>query len=155
PVIPGQALRRRERPHRRNPRRLLGSGDTAAPERESLALLPSGPDAVRTLPGRGTRSSTRRAQTLSRRTVPRTAFGPAWSGFRVQGTADSPPSAAEREQGTTPWLRSNHRDRGDALHGRRVSMGLLGEPRAPCARRALPRPDLVEARHDRAPRGAE
>lgn len=27
-------------------------------------------------------------------TVPRTAFGPAWSGFRVQGTATSPPSAA-------------------------------------------------------------
>src|SRR5262252_2568479 len=67
---------------------------TATPERESLALLPSGPDAVRTLPVRGTRSSTPRAPTLSRRTVPRTAFGPAWSGFRVQGTADSPPSAA-------------------------------------------------------------
>ena len=73
---------------------LLGSGGAAAPERESLALLPSGPDAVRTLPVRGTRSSTLRAQTQSRRTVPRTAFGPAWSGFRVQGTADSPPSAA-------------------------------------------------------------
>src|SRR5215470_18418077 len=29
---------------------------TATPERESLALLPSGPDAVRTLPVRGTRS---------------------------------------------------------------------------------------------------
>ena len=37
-------------------RRRLGSGGTAAPERESLALLPSGPDAVRTLPVRGTRS---------------------------------------------------------------------------------------------------
>ena len=82
-------------------RRLLGSGGAAAPERESLALLPSGPDAVRTLPVRGTRSSTPRAQTLSRRTVPRTAFGPAWSGFRVQGTADSPPSAAEQAEGTT------------------------------------------------------
>src|SRR4029434_9688091 len=80
---------------------LLGSGGAAAPERESLALLPSGPDAVRTLPVRGTRSSTPRAQTLSRRTVPRTAFGPAWSGFRVQGTADSPPSAAEPEERTS------------------------------------------------------
>src|SRR6185436_13849539 len=80
---------------------LLGSGGTAAPERESLALLPSGPDAVRTLSVRGTRSSTPRAQTLARRTVPRTAFGPAWSGFRVQGTADSPPSAAEQAEGTT------------------------------------------------------
>ena len=97
----GHALRRRDRHHRRYPRRLLGSGGAAAPERESLALLPSGPDAVRTLPVRGTRSSTPRAQTLSRRTVPRTAFGPAWSGFRVQGTADSPPSAAERAEGTT------------------------------------------------------
>ena len=36
-------------------RRLLGPGGTAAPERESLALLPSGPDAVRTLSVRGTR----------------------------------------------------------------------------------------------------
>ena len=96
----GHALRRRDRHHRRCPRRLLGSGGAAAPERESLALLPSGPDAVRTLPVRGTRSSTPRAPILSRRTVPR-AFGPAWSGFRVQGTADSPPSAAEREEGTT------------------------------------------------------
>src|SRR4029453_16876276 len=101
PVIPGQALRRRDRPHRRYPRRLLGSGGAAAPEREALALLPSGPDAVRTLPVRGPRSSTPRAQTLSRRTVPRTAFGPAWSGFRVQGTADSPPSAAGQVEGTT------------------------------------------------------
>ena len=91
-TLPGHALRRRKRFHRRYPCRLLGSGGAAAPERESLALLPSGPDAVRTLPVRGTRSSTPRAQTLSRRTVPRTAFGPAWSGFRVQGTADSPPS---------------------------------------------------------------
>ena len=106
----GHALRRRKRHHRRYLRRLLGSGGTAAPERESLALLPSGPDAVRTLPVRGTRSSTPRAQTLSRRTVPRTAFGPAWSGFRVQGTADSPPSAAERGEGTTS-PRDYHRQR--------------------------------------------
>ena len=106
----GHALRRRKRHHRRYQRRLLGSGGTAAPERESLALLPSGPDAVRTLPVRGTRSSTPRAQTLSRRTIPRTAFGPAWSGFRVQGTADSPPSAAERGEGTTS-TRGYHRER--------------------------------------------
>ena len=50
---------------------------------------------------RGTRSSTLRAQILSRRTVPRTAFGPAWSGFRVQGTADSPPSVTGQAEGTT------------------------------------------------------
>ena len=57
--MPGRAFRRRERHHRRYLRRVLGSGGAAAPERESLALLPSGPDAVRTLPVRGTRSSTR------------------------------------------------------------------------------------------------
>ena len=45
----------------RNPSRLLGPGLTAAPERNSLALLPSGPDAVRRLPVRGTRPSTLRA----------------------------------------------------------------------------------------------
>ncbi len=53
---PGRALRRRDGHHRRYLRRRLGSGGAAAPERESLALLPSGPDAVRTLPVRGTRS---------------------------------------------------------------------------------------------------
>ena len=45
----------------RNPSRLLGPGLTAAPGRNSLALLPSGPDAVRRLPVRGTRPSTLRA----------------------------------------------------------------------------------------------
>jgi ERCC4-type nuclease len=55
-LVPGRALRRRDRHPRRYPRRRLGSGGAAAPERESLALLPSGPDAVRTLPVRGTRS---------------------------------------------------------------------------------------------------
>ena len=53
---PGRTLRRRDGRRRRYLRRLLGSGGAAAPERESLALLPSGPDAVRTLPVRGTRS---------------------------------------------------------------------------------------------------
>ena len=51
---PGRAFRRRDGPHRRNLHRRLGRGVTAAPGRESLALLPSGPDAVRTLPVRGT-----------------------------------------------------------------------------------------------------
>ena len=99
--MPGRALRRRH--GFTGGLRAAGSdrARTATPERESLALLPSGPDAVRTLPVRGTRSSTLRAQTQSRRTVPRTAFGPAWSGFRVQGTADSPPSAAGHAEGTT------------------------------------------------------
>ena len=58
-------------------RRRLRPGETAAPERESLALLPSGPDAVRMLPVRGTRPSTPRARdliplkpSLGRRSVP-------------------------------------------------------------------------------------
>src|SRR5207342_216083 len=150
--MPGCALRLRDRHHRRYLRRSLGSGGAAAPERESLALLPSGPDAVRTLPVRGTRSSAPRAQTLSRRTVPRTAFGPAWSGFRVQGTADSPPSAAGQPEGTTSvddYDRGEARDRGNALHRPRMPMGVLGEPCASCARMALPRPVLVAARDDR------
>jgi hypothetical protein len=46
----------------RNLRRSLEPGRTAAPERESLALLPPGSDAVRTLPVRGTWLSTLRAQ---------------------------------------------------------------------------------------------
>src|SRR6186713_1931601 len=119
----GHALRRRDRHHRRYLCRLLGSGGAAAPERESLALLPSGPDAVRTLPVRGTRSSTPRAQILSRRTVPRTAFGPAWSGFRVQGTAASPPSATGQAEGTTSardYHRAGTSDRGHPLHRRRL-----------------------------------
>jgi hypothetical protein len=45
-------------------RRRLRPGETAAPERESLALLPSGPDAVRMLSVRGTRPSTPRARDL-------------------------------------------------------------------------------------------
>jgi 2-hydroxychromene-2-carboxylate isomerase len=36
--------------------------------------------------------------------APRTAFGPAWSGFRVQGTAASPPSAAGQAEGSTSPL---------------------------------------------------
>ena len=47
-----------------NSRRRLRPGETAAPERESLALLPSGPDAVRMLSVRGTRPSTPRARDL-------------------------------------------------------------------------------------------
>ena len=80
--MPGHALRRRDKLPRRNLRRRLGPGGTAAPERESLALLPSGPDAVRTL------SSARdpTCQHLVRRpnpdeAVPRTAFGPAGADF--------------------------------------------------------------------------
>ena len=51
---PGRAFRLRNGLPREYLRRRLGSGGTASPGRESLALLPSGPDAVRMLPVRGT-----------------------------------------------------------------------------------------------------
>jgi hypothetical protein len=76
PVVPGRALRLRAGDPGWCRRRLLGSGGAAAPGRESLALLPSGPDAVRTLPVRGTRPSTPRVDALpvttalGRRSVP-------------------------------------------------------------------------------------
>ena len=65
-VMPGHALRRRSASPGGYSRRRLRPGEAAAPERESLALLPSGSDAVRTLPVRGTRPSTPRARDLSR-----------------------------------------------------------------------------------------
>ena len=64
---------------------MLGPGLTAAPERNSLALLPSGPDAVRRLPVRGTRPSTLRAWAQApEKPAPRAVFGPAGAdcGFR-------------------------------------------------------------------------
>jgi hypothetical protein len=84
-----------------NSRRRLRSGETAAPERESLALLPSGPDAVRMLSVRGTRPSTPRARDLIPLKPPSDGVRSRWSGFRVQGTANSPPSATGRTQGST------------------------------------------------------
>src|SRR3954470_24131255 len=84
-VTPGRALRRRNGSPGRNRRRLLEPGRTAAPGRESLALLPSGPDAVRMLPVRGTWLSTLRAPAQApKELAPRAAFGPAGAdvGFR-------------------------------------------------------------------------
>ena len=82
-------------------RRRLRPGETAAPERESLALLPSGPDAVRMLSVRGTRPSTPRARDLIPLKPPSDGVRPRWSGFRVQGTANSPPSATGQTQRIT------------------------------------------------------
>ena len=82
-------------------RRRLRPGETAAPERESLALLPSGPDAVRMLSVRGTRPSTPRARDLIPLKPPSDGVRPRWSGFRVQGTANSPPSATGQTEGST------------------------------------------------------
>jgi hypothetical protein len=78
---PGHALRRRTSGPGWCRRRLLGSGGAAAPGRESLALLPSGPDAVRTLPVRGTRPSTPRVDARAHDRRPLTAFGPAGADF--------------------------------------------------------------------------
>ena len=79
-------------------RRRLRPGEAAAPERESLALLSSGSDAVRTLPVRGTRPSTPRARDLIPSKPSSDGVRSRWSGCRVQGTANSPPSATGRAQ---------------------------------------------------------
>ena len=72
--FPPRTARSRVPPSRRvpgrNSRRLLGPGLTAAPGRQSLALLPSGPDAVRMLPVRGTWPSTLRARAQAPKTPP-------------------------------------------------------------------------------------
>ena len=66
------------RPPGRRLRRLLEPGCSAAPERHCLALLPSGPDAVRRLPMRGTWLSTLRAPAQTPDdSAPRTVLGPA------------------------------------------------------------------------------
>ena len=66
-------------------RRLLEPGCSAAPGRHCLALLPSGPDAVRRLPMRGTWLSTLRAPAQTPDdSAPRAVLGPAIAdcGFR-------------------------------------------------------------------------
>ncbi len=97
---PGRALRRRTGLTGWNPDRRLGPGGTAAPERESLALLPSGPDAVRTLPVRGTRPVNTTCLDPCPTKPPSDGVRSRWSGFRVQGTADSPPSATGQRDGS-------------------------------------------------------
>ena len=77
--------RRRGESSGRRLRRLLEPGCSAAPERHCLALLPSGSDAVRRLPVRGTWLSTLRAPAQApEEPAPRAAFGPARAdvGFR-------------------------------------------------------------------------
>ena len=65
-------------PSGRRLRRLLEPGCSAAPGRHCLALLPSGPDAVRRLPMRGTWLSTLRAPAQTPDdSAPRAVLGPA------------------------------------------------------------------------------
>jgi len=81
---PARGRLRCEPPGRRL-RRLLEPGCSAAPARHCLALLPSGPDAVRRLPVRGTWPSTLRAKALTPNdSAPQAVFGPAIAdcGFR-------------------------------------------------------------------------
>ena len=95
---------------RRCLRRSLGPGLPAAPEKLRLALLPPGPDAVRRLSVRGTWPSTFTCASPTVQPPPREGIQPRWSGLRVQGTASSPPSAADprrvpparRKAGTDP-----------------------------------------------------
>ena len=135
--MPGRALRRRDEHPRRYPRRRLGSGGAAAPERESLALLPSGPDAVRTLPVRGTRSVNAacadpvpKTPSLGRRSAPHGAD----FGFREP----LPPHLARpgrrrvalgpcRFRPASDYDRSRDGDRSDPLYGCRVPVGIFGD----------------------------
>jgi hypothetical protein len=73
--------RRRCEPPGRRLRRLLEPGCSAAPGRHCLALLPSGSDAVRRLPMRGTWLSTLRAPAQTPDdSAPRAVLGPAIAG---------------------------------------------------------------------------
>src|SRR5215211_5625291 len=103
---PGHALRRRNGPPGRNSRRSLGPGGAAAPERESLALLPSGSDAVRTLPVRGTWPSSLRARAQAPRVPPlgrRSAPPSADCGFKEPlAPRLARPGAADRSTGRLP-----------------------------------------------------
>ena len=113
-------------------RRRLRPGETAAPERESLALLPSGPDAVRMLPVRGTRPSTPRARDLIPLKPPSDGVRSRWSGCRVQGTANSPPSATGQKERSTGAILSTSRAHSSAgersLHTREVPGSIPGAP---------------------------
>ena len=86
-------------------RRSLGPGRSAAPERDCLALLPPGPDAVRRLPCAEPGRQRLRAQALPRTLPPREGVRPRWSGLRVQGTASSPPSATGPRDGSDAQAR--------------------------------------------------
>ena len=145
-ITPGRALRRRTASPEGT--RAAGSGQacTAAPERDSLALLPSGPDAVRRLPVRGTRPvNAARAGPRPRRSRPSDGIRSRWSGLRVQGTASSPPSATGRRKGT--------RSGSARVPGARLATG--GDPlRESPDGRALPHvPPAHVRRRDRPGRG--
>jgi hypothetical protein len=124
----------------RNHRRRLGSGGAATPGRESLALLPSGPDAVRMLPlprNPICQHHVRRPSPVKNR--PRTAFGPAGAdfGFReplpphlarpgLERVATRARDSPER----TPASRAGLRDARSA--GDRGSTLASSEPPTPC-----------------------
>lgn len=70
------------------------AGLPTAPEESSLPLLPLGPDGVHSALPRRTQPSTPLSQSSSTRPRPQAGIQPRYSGFRVQGTASSPPSTA-------------------------------------------------------------
>ena len=70
----------------------LRPGAPAAPRRDSLPLLPPGPDGVQRLLPRRTQSSTPLEPSSIKRNNPQGGIRPRYGGLRVQGTASSPSS---------------------------------------------------------------
>lgn len=74
----------------------LRPGSPVAPRRNRLVLLPFGPDTIHRLPPHRTQPSTLLSPAVPERTKAlKEEFNPAYSGFRVQGTASAPSSTTE------------------------------------------------------------
>ena len=73
---------------------LLRTGDLAAHTVHRLMLLDSSPDMVHGSALRKTHSSTQEKQLIPKRSILRRGINPCYSGFQVQGAADSPAGMA-------------------------------------------------------------
>ena len=158
--------RRRCEPSGRRLRRLLGPGCSAAPGRHCLALLPSGPDAVRRLPMRGTWLSTLRAPAQTPDdSAPQAVLGPAIAdcGFREPlaprlarpgrtmvahcGTLTPPGRVAQRESARLTRERSLVRSQPRPFFPRPLRFPLGGAAFGRVSRRCVcePRPHMSAA----------
>ena len=131
-------------PSGRRLRRLLEPGCSAAPGRHCLALLPSGPDAVRRLPMRGTWLSTLRAPAQTPDdSAPRAVLGPAIADcgrrepLAPRLARPGEKMVAHRRTLSSPRARSSAGER--SLHTREVAGSI---PAAPI----LPSPASLSAR---------
>ncbi len=68
-----------------------------APRSGYLPLLPSGPHGVHSFLPHRARSSTPPDKAVPKDIEPRAGTQPRYSGFRVQGTANSPPSTTQSQ----------------------------------------------------------